>query len=389
MQHQAGLPSRPAQFAATARTIAASVVTEEIEQVDGQGRWPHRAMQALGEAGLLGLNVSPEVGGLGAGLLELGVVTEELGRVCGSTGLVYGMHCVGAKVIDVRATDEQKERYLAPISAGEHVTTLALAEPGTGVHFYLPRVTYRREGDTYRVNGRKSFVTSGGRADSYVLSVVGEQTELDPGSFSCLLVDEQTPGAHWQQEWNGFGMRGNSSRGLVLDDARVPAANLLGAEGDETWYLFEVIAPYFIVAMAGTYLGVAQGALESTVEHLRKRTYDHTGDRIGASDIIAHRLGGLWAVVERSRQLLRHAARLGDAGDPEARLALFAAKAEIADASIHVANEALTLAGGIAYGNNGALTRALRDARAAHVMSPSTDLLKTWLGRSLLDLPVL
>ncbi|MFA9431845.1 acyl-CoA dehydrogenase family protein [Egicoccus sp. AB-alg2] len=389
MREAAGLPARLSLLTETARDIATSVVAEEVEHVDGDARWPRRAMQTLGDAGLLGLNVDAEVGGRGEGLLALALVTEELGRVCASTGLVFGMHCVAAKVIDVKATEDQRKGYLAAIAAGEHVTSLALSEPGTGVHFYLPRVTYRRADGHFVVNGRKSFVTSGGEADSYVLSVVGEDAELDPGTFSCLLLDAGTAGASWQGAWNGFGMRGNSSRGLLLEDAPVPVENLLGAVGDETWYVFEVIAPYFIVAMAGTYLGVARAALEGTIDHLRKRAYDHTGEPIGTSETIAHRLGGLWATVERSRQLLHHAAASGDRGDPAARNALFASKAEIADAAVHVANEALTLTGGAAYQANGALTRALRDARAAHVMSPSTDLLKSWLGRSLLDLPLL
>jgi isovaleryl-CoA dehydrogenase len=372
-----------------AQAVAGSVVAEQATALDAEGRWPHAGVAALGRAGLMGLNVGVEDGGRGQGLLALATVTEELGRVCGSTGLVYGMHCVGTKVIAAKATSDQRERYLRPIAAGEHVTSLALSEPGTGVHFYLPRVTFRPVGAGYVVNGTKSFVTSGGRADSYVLSVVREGSEMDPGTFSCLLLDEGSPGATWQQEWDGFGMRGNSSRAVVLEEVPVRADNLLGAEGDETWYVFEVIAPYFIVAMAGTYLGVARGALEATLEHLRKRTYSHTGEILGAADTISHSLGGLWAKVERSRQLLHHAARLGDAGDPAARHALFASKSEAVHAAVTVANEAMTLSGGQGYARNGALGRALRDARAGHVMSPSTDLLRTWLGRSLLDLPLL
>lgn len=141
--------------------------------------------------------------------------------------------------------------------------------------------------------------------------------------------------------------------------------------------------------MAGTYLGIAQAALESVSEHLRTRVYAHTGEQVGAADTVAHRLGALWAVVERTRQLLYHAARLGDTGGPGSHTALFASKAEVAEAAVDVANEAMTLAGGQAYAADGLLSRALRDARAAHVMSPSTDLLRIWLGRSLLDLPLL
>lgn len=371
-----------------ARDIARSVLREHADAIDAEARWPAQGIAALGEAGLLGLHVGADLGGHGEGMQALAVVTEELGRECGSTALVYGMHCVGTKVAASRPTASQVDRYLRPIAAGRHVTSLALAEPGTGVHFYLPRTTFRRDGDTYCVNGRKSFVTSGGHADSYVLSVVREGAEIDPGTFSCLLLEDHAD-LGWGEPWDGFGMRGNSSRSLVLDEVSVPATALLGEEGDETWFVFEVIAPYFIVAMAGTYLGVAQSALDAAVEHLSKRTYDHTGERVAAAEIVAHRVGVLWATVERTRRLLYHAAWAGDTGAPDARQALFACKAEVADAAVAVANDAMTLVGGIGYGHGGRIGRALRDARAAHVMSPTTDLLRTWLGRSLLDLPLL
>lgn len=389
MSWEVAAPGELQTLRARAREVADTSLRPHADQVDEQARWPEEGVRALAEAGLMGLHVDPELGGHGEGMMALALVTEQLGRACGSTALVYGMHCVASKVIAVKATADQRERYLRPIAAGEHVTSLALSEPGTGIHFYLPGVTFERRDGGFAVDGTKSFVTSGGHADSYVLSVVGAASDLDPGTFSCLLVDADTPGVDWRGDWDGFGMRGNSSRNMVLDDATVPAGNLLGSEGDETWYVFEVIAPYFIVAMAGAYLGVAEAALQATIEHLRTRTYAHTGERVGAADAVTHRLGELWAAVERSRRLLYHAASLGDGRHPDARNALFACKAEVADAAVRVVNEAMTLTGGIGYARRGVLSRALRDARASHIMSPSTDLLKTWLGRSLLDLPLL
>jgi isovaleryl-CoA dehydrogenase len=376
------------QLRSLARDVANSTVSQQAETIDQDGRWPDEGCGRSAMRGCSACTSTPPSAGT-AGMLALALVTEELGHVCASTALVYGMHCVATKAVAVNATSDQQQRYLGPIAAGEHVTSLALSEPGTGVHFYLPRATFRREDDTIVLNGTKSFVTSGGHADSYVVSVVGEQTEMDPGTFSCVLLDADTPGASWEGDWDGFGMRGNSSRLLQLRDVAVPEHNLVGAEGDENWYLFQVIAPYFIVAMSGTYLGVARSALEAAIEHLKRRTYDHTGQRVGAYDTVAHRLGELWIVVERARQLLHHAARLGDAASPEARQALFACKAEVAEAAVGVTNEAMTLVGGAGYGRNATLGRALRDARASHVMAPSTDLLKIWLGRSLLDLPLL
>jgi isovaleryl-CoA dehydrogenase len=382
------LPPALEELRATAAEIAGTTVLANVEAVDG-GSWPAGNVRVLGEAGLLGLHVPQDLGGHDEGLLALAVVSEELGRVCGSTGLVFGMHCVASKVIAAKATREQRERYLAPIAAGTHLTTLALSEPGTGIHFYLPRTVFRPVDGELVVTGTKAFVTSGGHADSYVVSVVRDGSDMDPGTFSCLLVDRDAEGTRWSGDWDGFGMRGNSSRSLELGDVRVPGGNLLGAEGDETWYVFEVVAPYFIVAMAGTYLGIARSALEAATEHLDRRRYAHAASSPGELDTVAHRLGELWGTVERTRQLVHHAARLGDAGHPRARLALFSSKAEVADAAVAVTNDAMTLVGGIGYARDGVLGRALRDARAAHVMSPTTDLLKTWLGRSLLDLPLL
>jgi isovaleryl-CoA dehydrogenase len=167
----------------TARQLATSVVADHAEAIDRDGRWPSENMQALGEAGLLGLAVSPEVGGRGQGMLALAVATEELGRVCGSTGLVFGMHCVAAKVLDVRPTDHQRERYLQPIAAGEHVTSLALSEPGTGVHFYLPRATFRPKGETFAVNGLKAPSTADrerGRGSASTSRPVDEAARAGP-----------------------------------------------------------------------------------------------------------------------------------------------------------------------------------------------------------------
>jgi isovaleryl-CoA dehydrogenase len=372
-----------------AQDVALTQVAPFAEAVDREARWPAEAMSVLGAAGLLGLHVPQRLGGLGLGYEALAHVTEVIGRHCSSTALVFGMHCVATRVIAAKATSFQEEQYLVPIAEGRHVTSLALSEPGTGVHFYLPRTTFERQGDAFVLNGQKSFVTSGGRADSYVVSVVAAGAESDPGTFSCLILDDNLPGINWGTAWEGLGMRGNSSRSVTLDGAEVPATRLLGREGDEIWYIFEVVAPYFITAMAGTYLGIAQAALELTTSHLRKRTYEHTGAGLGAEPTIVFQLGEMWTAVERARQLIYHAARLADAGRPEARATLFACKAEVANTVVWVTNQAMSLTGGIAYGANSRLAGLLRDARASHIMAPTTNMVNIWLGRTLLDLPLL
>ncbi|HYF07803.1 MAG TPA: acyl-CoA dehydrogenase family protein [Acetobacteraceae bacterium] len=374
---------------AFAEDVAAGVAAPLAQAVDQEARWPHEAMRALGEQGLLGLHVPRRLGGLGEGLSALAEITEALGKACGSTAMCFGMHCVATAVVAAKATPHQEEHYLRPIAEGRHVTSLAFSEPGTGAHFYLPRAIFRHEEGGFLLQGAKSFVTSGGHADSYVVSAVAPGAELDPGTFTCLLVDRDAAGLDWGPAWNGIGMRGNSSRSVALNGVRVPEGNLLGHEGDQIWYLFEVVAPYFLVAMAGTYLGVAQAALELVVEHLQRHRYEHTSERLVENAALTEQVAEMWTTVERARRLLRHAAKIGDEGAPDAPRALFASKIEIADAAVAVTNTTMTLLGGRGYQENGKLARLLRDAQAAHVMSPTTHLLKGWLGRSVLGLPLL
>lgn len=356
-------------------------------EVDEQRMWPEHTFRALAEAGLIGLHVPEELGGRGQGMLALASLTEILGQACSSSAICYGMHCVGSAVIAAKPTDLQRERYLAPIAAGRHFTTLSVSEPGTGVHFYLPTTGLVADGDHFLVRGMKHFVTNGGHVDSYVVSTVASSGAH--GDFSCVLVDRDTPGVRWAGEWNGLGMRGNAAIVMHLEDARVPRQNLLGEEGDQIWYVFEVVAPYFLTAMAGTYLGIAQAALDYAINHVRTRVYVTDGLPIANADVIQHRIGELWSRVEAARQLLYSAAYAGDSGDPGALPAILSSKAEVSEVAVDVVNDAMTLCGGVAYRENDVLARLLRDVRASHVMAPTTDLLRLWTGRALLGQPLL
>lgn len=372
---------------AAAEEISVSVAAPLARKVDDEKVWPEHTFRAMADAGLLGVHVPRELGGHEQGLVALAAITEALGRSCASSAICYGMHCVGTAVIAAKPTEFQRQSYLAAIARGEHITTLSVSEPGTGVHFYLPQTELRLEGDEYVLKGMKHFVTNGGHANSYVVSTMASGAR--EGEFSCLIVDGDTPGLRWAGTWDGLGMRGNSSISMYLDEVRVPARNLLGEEGDQIWYVFEVIAPFFLVAMAGTYLGVAQGALDYAIHHVKSRVYAMSGDSVAGADVIQHRIGVLWSRLEASRQLLYAAAFAGDAGQPDALPAILSSKAEVSEAVVSIVNEAMTLCGGIAYRENSELARALRDARASHVMAPTTDLLRIWTGRALLGQPLL
>lgn len=377
------------EIVATLERMASERVAPRAASIDHEGRWPEESLRELLAEGLGGLVVPVAYGGLGHGLSGLARACEALGAACPSTAICFGMHCVGSAVLAARPTEEQRDRWLGPIVAGEHLTTLSLSEPGTGSHFYFPETTLTRTPEGLRLRGTKSFVTNGGHADSYVVSARSADPGAPPAHFSCVVVPAETPGLVWGPPWAGLGMRGNSSRNVELRDVAVPETALLGREGDELWYVFRVVSPYFLVAMAGTYLGAAKAALDEVRFHVGARRHAHTGATLAQLPILQHRFGTLWAQVERSRALLYRAAAEADSGAADALPGILSCKAEVADAAVEVVNGAMTLLGGAGYREGGTVGRLLRDVRAAHVMAPTTDTLRLWTGRALLGEPLL
>lgn len=383
------IPVTLSQALDSVRRIAETTVREHSAETDAQYRWPEASLRALQAAGLGGLVVPRASGGLGEGLGAVARACDILGAECASTAISFGMHLVASAVIAAKATAGQRSAYLEPIARGEHLTTLALSEPGTGAHFYLPQSALAEHGDGYGLTGTKSFVTNGGFADSYVVSAMPTRVDAALGEFSCVMVRRGAPGLTWVGNWEGWGMRGNAARSARLEDVAVPHADLLGDEGDQIWFVFNVVAPYFLMAMAGTYLGVARAALEQARLHLTERIHTHTGAALAEHQLVQYKIGEMWARVHKTRALIFDAARMGDEGDPDALLALCSAKAEVADTAERVTADAMTMVGGRGYANGHPLHRLYRDARAAHVMSPTTDLLRVWTGRAFLGLPLL
>ncbi|WP_250504113.1 acyl-CoA dehydrogenase family protein [Caballeronia sp. AZ7_KS35] len=381
------LSPRLLHLRAQVETICNEIIAPAAHAVDAEGLWPGASLSALKQAGLTGLSVPAKFGGLGEGLLGLVTVTEALGAACSSTSMCFGMHCVASAVVAAKSSALSEEKYLRPIAEGRHLTTLALSESGTGAFFFLPETSLHRDGAELILRGEKQFVTNGAHADSYVVSTTASVAAAQ-GDFSCLVVDAEAAGLEWGDPWSGLGMRGNSSRAMRLNDVKVPDSQLLGQEGDQVWFVFEVVAPFFLMAMAGTYLGIAQAALDLAISHVTARRHTHSGSLLADADIVQHRVAELWTALQKSRLLVYHAARLGDAAQPDALNYLLASKADVARTAVQITNEAMSLCGGMAYRENSALARLLRDARASHVMSPTTELLTGWTGRGVLGLPL-
>ncbi|MES2730618.1 MAG: acyl-CoA dehydrogenase family protein [Bacteroidota bacterium] len=372
------------------RAITEDTIRVEADQIDQQAWWPEKSIRTLQQEGLAGLVIPRESGGLGQGLYGLVQTCEIIGQVSASTALCFGMHCVASAVIAAKATARQKTDFLEPIVQGQHLTTLALSEPGTGAHFYYPQTQLLSlSEEELLVKGNKTFVTNGSQADSYVVSTVGVEPDAQLHQFSCVVIEKTAPGIEWGPPWTGLGMRGNSSRNLALEQVRIPAQHLLGHKGDQLWYIFQVVAPYFLTAMSGTYLGIAQAAFQQAKDHLMHRSHSHSGLSLNQIPHLQHQLGMIWAKIERTRRLMYHAALEGDRGGEEAVLALLSAKAEVAHCVVESVNDAMRLCGGIGYRDKSRFDVLLRDAQAAHIMSPTTDLLYTWMGRALLEQPIL
>lgn len=370
--------------------ISRSIAHDEAETIDKMAKWPEKSLRELQQQGLGGLTIPLEYGGLGQGTQVLSKVCEILGYNCASTAICFGMHCVGSAVIASKVTRYQQDTYLTPICEGKHITSLSLSESGSGSHFYLPetRMQYNSEHE-YKINGMKSFVTNGGKADSYVVSAVAEGSQPPGEQFNCVMIKAGAHGVKWGGEWRGLGLRGNSSRNMELNNVNISDNDILGQFGDQIWYVFNIITPYFLTAMAGAYVGIARAAIDEASYHIKKRMFSFNGRALASSSVIQYQLGKLWAKYSRIRALVHYATDAYDNNNDEALLELFSAKAEVAESVVEIVNEAMTLCGGIAYREGSKLDRMLRDARAAHVMSPTTDMLRIWTGRSILDQPLL
>ena len=374
----------------TVQDISSTIIAENTEATDRLARWPERNIRSFQNEGLGGLTIPVEYGGLGHGTKVLAKVCESIGQYCSSSAICFGMHAVGSAVIASKATDFQQEKYLTPICEGQHLTSIALSEAGSGSQFYLPQTSMQYHSESeYKINGAKAFVLNGGEADSYIISAVAEGSDTPGEQFNCFMVNADAVGLQWGERWKGLGLRGNSSRDLFLNNVKIPDENVLGQFGDQIWYVFNVITPYFLTAMAGTYLGIAKAAIDEVTNHIKNREISFNGRALASSSVIQYQLGCLWAKYARSRALVYYATECYDMDQDNALIDLFSAKAEVADAAIEIVNESMTLCGGYAYREKSTLDRLLRDARAAHVMTPTTDILRIWTGRSILEQPLL
>jgi alkylation response protein AidB-like acyl-CoA dehydrogenase len=363
------------------REIAREPIAPGAGAVDAERAFPRAAIDALAERGALGLMVPATAGGAGGGLTELVQACEAVGGACASSGMVFLMHCVTAATIAAGGGD-RATGYLERMAAGEVLGSLAFSERGTGAHFYAPELAAEPDEDGgVRIAGRKSFVTSGGHAQLYLVLVRSGGGE----GLDCYAVAPDD-GITFDGEWQGLGMAGNSSIAAEFD-AHVDDAARIGAAGAGGDLVFGAVAPVFLAGLAAVNVGIAAAAQQAAIEHAAGRTYPDGGS-LAEIQSVQHALAELDMATRAARLVVRDAAALADAGDAAALVALMEAKVIATEAAQRVTQGALEVCGGQGYTRSLPLERHLRDARAGAVMAPTNGVLRTWIGKALAGLPV-
>ena len=364
------------------REAATGAVARDAARVDRERVFPAESLRALAGAGALGLVVPEEHGGVGGGLGSLAEACESVGAACASTGMVFLMHEVTAATVAIGGGPATAE-LLPRMAAGTAVGTLAFSERGTGAHFYNPELKAVHEDVGVTISGRKSFVTSGGHADVYLVLVQGEAE----GTADAYLVSRDDPGVRFDGAWEGLGMAGNSSIALELADVQVGDAARIGAAGKGTELVFGVVAPFFLVGLAAVNVGIAAAAARAATEHAAGRRYPD-GSSLAEIQHVQHLIADMDLATRQARLVVREAAALGDAGDESALVVIMEAKVAATEAAAFVTQKALEATGGQGYTPSLPVERHLRDARAGAVMAPTNAVLRNWIGKALAGLPV-
>jgi alkylation response protein AidB-like acyl-CoA dehydrogenase len=373
-----------------AREIASGVLAPSAAQNDAAGRFSTEAIKALGEAGLLGLMLPADSGGAGLGPRTFADVTATIAEADASVAMVYVMHILGAASIATARANATGPAapILQEIAAGRHLSTLAFSEAGSRSHFWAPVSRAQRNGDGVRISAKKSWVTSAGHAQSYIVSALSpEGTGPTDSTLYLLLAD--TRGLSVAGPWNGLGLRANASAPITLDDCPVPADFQLTDDGAGFPAMLNVTLPLFCLGSAAVALGLCRAAVVATTSHLKTAKFEHLGQSLGeALPTLRAQLAtmqietdGLSALID---DLVHHLENPNDT----TMLRVLETKAAAGDVAISVTSTAMRVCGGAAFSKHLSVERLFRDAHAGAVMAPTVDVLREFIGKSLLGIPL-
>jgi alkylation response protein AidB-like acyl-CoA dehydrogenase len=360
--------------------IAREKVLPHRAELDETEEFPQEQMKALADADLCGLWLPEEYGGIGGGILELCIVTEELSKVCGGVAVCYAANALGSLPILLFATEEQKQKYLPGIASGKIYCAFGLTEPNVGSDAGAIETTAVKDGDSYILNGTKQWITNGGVSQVYTIIAMTNKARGARGA-SAFIVDRDTPGLSIGKKEKKMGIRCSNTTEIHFQDCRVPAENLLGKEGRGFRVAMETLdkSRPGIGAQA---VGIAQGALDEAINFAQNRR--QFGQAIISFQAIQHMLADMATQIEAARVLVYHAARLIGADDPDGPSTAAMAKMFASDMAMKVTTDALQICGGSGYMREYPLEKMMRDAKITQIYEGTNQIQRNVIALSLI-----
>lgn len=372
----------------TVRRLAETKVEPRAAEIDETDAYPWDLKELFAEQGLMGVGIPEEYGGSGMGLLAVCLATEEIARVSASAALIVAAQELGLMPILAGASEEQKQKYLPALAAGDQISAFALTEPDAGSDAGGLKTTAVKDGDRYIINGRKCFITNGGLADVYT---VFAKTQPDKGlkGISCFIMEKDTPGLTIGKKENKMGIRGSQTTEIIFEDCSVPAENLIGKEGAGFKYAMITLDQTRPVVGCQA-LGIAQGALDFAVNYAKERV--QFGKPIAALQGIQFMLADMGTKVEAARHLLyKAAATIERAATDDSISSLEVSRLSsmsklfASETAMQVTVDAVQVAGGYGYMREYPLERMMRDAKITQIYEGTSQIQKLVIARCLLD----
>jgi alkylation response protein AidB-like acyl-CoA dehydrogenase len=369
-----------AVFVEKAREIGDAVIALHAAEVDVSSRFPQEALNALSEAGLMGLTVPTEYGGAGQSLRTAAAVLDAIAQRDASVGMIYLMHLCG--IACYAAAPEVGEQPMRAAAAGKHLSTLAWSEKGSRSHFWAPVSQAEAHGEQITLNAEKSWVTSAGYADGYVVSTRSPQS-TGPTDTVLYLVQKGDAGMEPSAAWDALGLRGNSSAPMRLSNCNIPANRALCEPGKGFDFMLGVVLPVFQIGNAAISVGICEAATQATTQHLTGKRFEHLDSKLADLPNLRARLAKMRIETDRAHAHLVAALDAVESADPAAMLWVLETKAAAAESALTVTDLGMQACGGAGFSKHLSIERNFRDARAASVMAPTSDVLHDFIGRAL------
>ncbi len=390
-----------------AQKIARDVLEPRASEIDKEGVFPTENMKAIGDAGLMGLQIPEEKGGPGGNILTMALVIEQLATGCASTAMCYTMHASIIPLLVSLANDEQVKRILLPMMRGENLFSVAMSEPGSGNRLWHMDSYAKENGQYFIIDSFKSFATSCGHSDFFLIPVRANES-ANSNDLSLFVIDASDKNVKPIGSWDGMGLRGNSSMPVHFDHCKVPRNNMLGNPLDGFSMMFAYTLPPYQVGLSSVYLGIAQAAYDAAVEHVKTRIHSDTNMSLSKVETVQRYIAEMHLHLDQARQLVYRVAQMADNAmvlfdelreaellddiirenpDDPFFVELAQLKVSAAEMAIDVTNKALQVCGGRGYKRGHVVERCYRDGRAGSLMGPADDTLKLIVGRQILGIP--